>query len=87
MFKVDELLRLGFERVEDGGTIYYQYVLNPKDYFNSSYMATDDLPKQADESSYKFEVENTILDNVNRSTLLRGEIEEIIKVAKLRYDD
>lgn len=80
MFKGSELVRLGFELIEEGGTKYYQYLLNPSDYFYSPYMATND-----DRGEDSWEVENTILTNVDRGFLLRGEIEKIINISKERF--
>lgn len=42
-FTVEELINLGFEKVEDGGLIYLQKVLIPTDYVNSPYLATEDV--------------------------------------------
>lgn len=33
-----ELKSLGFERVEDGGEVYYQYVIEPENYFSSDFL-------------------------------------------------
>lgn len=85
MFTASELILLGFDRVSNDGAIYYQYITNPNDYFNSKYMVTSDLPKGEDESTYKFEVENTILGNSERSFLLRNEVHSIIEVSKIKY--
>lgn len=42
-FTVEELINLGFEKVEDGGLIYLQRVLVPTDYMNSPFIATEDV--------------------------------------------
>lgn len=33
-----ELKHIGFERVEDGGESYYQFVIDKSDYFNSDFL-------------------------------------------------
>lgn len=42
-FTPEELINLGFEKVEDGGMAYLQYILDKNDYFTSSFLSTEDV--------------------------------------------
>jgi hypothetical protein len=42
IFTVEELINLGFEKVEDSPT-YLQYILNKNDYFSSNFIASEDV--------------------------------------------
>lgn len=49
-----ELKAKGFSLTQDGGTVYYQFILDKTDPLNSSFLSSDDLEKTNSEVGVKF---------------------------------
>lgn len=80
-FSESELLGLGFEVVPEGEAVYLQFIFNKDDYFNSKYLATEDVDAvrfmlDMGESSVPYNV----IDPFNKGQYLtRKQIETYIK--------
>ena len=82
LFKEYELLEKGFELVEDGGSIYLQYIFDKSDYINSRFLATTDRKKYSltdGQIFYTYRVINSIDPDNGEPYLVESEIDELIK--------
>lgn len=88
-FTEQELLDLGFREVpdttENGPVVYYEYIFDCDDYFNSKFLYTEDINPQKIIASYSvgreilFRVLNNIDPDNGELYLTRDEVKELIK--------